>query len=91
MKWRYPLSDIASGREEEREVLKVLRSRWLSTGPVTSRFEKAFADFLGGGEAIAVSNGTAALHLALASQELGRDRQPGVSLSVWRDTLESYP
>ena len=67
MKWKYPLSDIDLGKEEEREVLKVLRSRWLSTGPVTGRFEKAFAEFLGGGEAIAVSNGTAALHLALAS------------------------
>lgn len=67
MKWRYPLSDIDLGREEEREILKVLRSRWLSTGPATNRFEKSFAEFLGGGEAVAVSNGTAALHLALAS------------------------
>ena len=70
MKWRYPLSDIDLGREEERQVTRVLRSRWLSTGPVTDRFEKAFADYLGGGEAIAVSNGTAALHLALASLDL---------------------
>jgi dTDP-4-amino-4,6-dideoxygalactose transaminase len=67
MKWKYPLSDIDLGKEEERAVLKVLRSRWLSTGPVTERFEKAFSKFLGGGEAIAVSNGTAALHLALAA------------------------
>ncbi len=67
MKWKYPLSDIDLGKAEEREVLKVLRSRWLSTGPLTDRFEKAFSGFLGGGEAIAVSNGTAALHLALAS------------------------
>jgi dTDP-4-amino-4,6-dideoxygalactose transaminase len=67
MKWRYPLSDVDLGKEEEREVLRVLRSGWLSTGPVTERFEKAFSEFLGGGEAIAVSNGTAALHLALAS------------------------
>jgi dTDP-4-amino-4,6-dideoxygalactose transaminase len=67
MKWKYPLSDIDLGKEEEREILRVLRSRWLSTGPVTNRFEKAFSDLLGGGEAIAVSNGTAALHLALAS------------------------
>ena len=66
MKWRYPLSDIDLGKEEEREVLKVLRSRWLSTGPVTEKFEKAFSEYLGGGDAIAVSNGTAALHLALA-------------------------
>jgi dTDP-4-amino-4,6-dideoxygalactose transaminase len=67
MKWRYPLSDIDFGREEERKVLKVLRTRWLSTGPVTEAYEKAFSDYLGGGYAIAVSNGTAALHLALAS------------------------
>jgi dTDP-4-amino-4,6-dideoxygalactose transaminase len=65
MKWRYPLSDIDLGKEEEREVLKVLRARWLSTGPVTERFERAFSEYLGGGFAIAVSNGTAALHLAL--------------------------
>ena len=65
MKWRYPLSDIDLGKEEEREVLRVIRSRWLSTGPATERFEKAFSEYLGGGDAIAVSNGTAALHLAL--------------------------
>ena len=67
IQWKYPLSDIDFGAEEEREVLRVLRSRWLSTGPVTERFEKAFSEYLGGGHAIAVSNGTAALHLALAS------------------------
>jgi len=70
MKWRYPLSDIDLGEEEEREVLKVLRSRWLSTGPVTERFEKAYSNYLGGGFAVAVSNGTAALHLALACMDL---------------------
>jgi dTDP-4-amino-4,6-dideoxygalactose transaminase len=67
IQWRYPLSDIDLGKEEERGVLRVLRSRWLSTGPVTERFEKAFSEYLEGGHAIAVSNGTAALHLALAS------------------------
>ncbi|MGZ3590542.1 MAG: DegT/DnrJ/EryC1/StrS family aminotransferase, partial [Thermodesulfobacteriota bacterium] len=67
MKWRYPLSDIDLGKEEEREVLRVLRSRWLSSGPVTERFETVFTEYLGGGYATAVSNGTAALHLALAS------------------------
>ncbi len=67
MKWRYPLSDIDLGKEEEQAVLRVLRSGWLSSGPVTERFEKAFSEYLGGGYAIAVANGTAALHLALAS------------------------
>jgi dTDP-4-amino-4,6-dideoxygalactose transaminase len=70
MKWRYPLSDIDLGREEEREILKVLRSKWLSTGPATERFEKAYSHYLGGGFAVAVSNGTAALHLALACLDM---------------------
>ncbi len=72
MKWKYPLSDINLGKEEEREILKVIGSRWLSTGPVTERFEKAFSEYLGGGYAIAVSNGTAALHLALAALDIER-------------------
>jgi dTDP-4-amino-4,6-dideoxygalactose transaminase len=67
IQWRYPLSDIDFGKEEEQGVLRVLHSRWLSTGPVTERFERAFSECLGGGHAISVSNGTAALHLALAS------------------------
>lgn len=70
MRWRYPLSDIDFGKEEEREVLKVLRSRWLSTGPVTERFENAFSEYLGEGYPVAVSNGTGALHLALACLDL---------------------
>ncbi len=68
--WKYPLSDIDLGKEEEQEVLKVLRSKWLSSGSVTERFEKAFSKYMGGGDAIAVSNGTAALHLALACLDL---------------------
>jgi dTDP-4-amino-4,6-dideoxygalactose transaminase len=68
--WKFPLSDIDLGKAEEREILKVLRSGWLSSGPVTEKFEKAFSEYLGGGEAIAVSNGTSALHLALASLDL---------------------
>jgi len=71
IKWKYPLSDIDFRKEEEQEVLKVLRSGWLSTGPVTGGFEKAFSGYLGGGYAIAVSSGTAALHLALACLGLG--------------------
>jgi dTDP-4-amino-4,6-dideoxygalactose transaminase len=66
MKWRHPLSDIDLGKEEEQAVLRILRSRWLSTGPITEKFEKSFSEYLGGGAAIAVSSGTAALHLALA-------------------------
>jgi len=47
------------------EVVEVLRSDWLTTGPKVGDFERAFAEFAGMGEAVAVSSGTAALHTAM--------------------------
>jgi len=46
-------------------VVEVLRSDWLTTGPKVAEFERAFADFVGAKEAVAVNNGTAALHTAM--------------------------
>ncbi len=45
-------------------VIKVLTGDWLTTGPVISLFEKEFAKFVGCKHAIAVCNGTTALHLS---------------------------
>lgn len=50
---------------EVEEVVRTLRSGWLTTGPVTRRFEEAFAEAVGGAHAIAVNSCTAALHLAV--------------------------
>jgi dTDP-4-amino-4,6-dideoxygalactose transaminase len=58
------LSDIDFAEEETNEVFKVLKSKWLSMGEITQEFERKFAEFLGVKHAIAVANGTAALHLA---------------------------
>jgi dTDP-4-amino-4,6-dideoxygalactose transaminase len=52
------------GEEEYRRVESVLDSKWLTMGQVTRDFESAFADYLGVKHAIAVSSGTAAMHLA---------------------------
>ena len=46
-------------------VVEVLRSDWLTTGPKVSEFEEAFAGETGTKYAVAVSNGTAALHAAM--------------------------
>ncbi len=46
-------------------MLEVLRSGRLSLGPMGERFERAFAEFLGVEDAVAVSSGTAALHLGV--------------------------
>lgn len=64
MDWKVPLSDIELGPEDMAAVEAVLRSRWLTMGAVTQEFEEAFAQFLGVKHAIAVTNATAALHLA---------------------------
>jgi perosamine synthetase len=53
------------GAEEIAEVVDTLRSGWVTTGPKTKRFEHEFATLLGVPDALAVSSGTAALHLAL--------------------------
>jgi len=52
-------------------VVEVLRSDWLTTGPKVDEFEKAFATFTGTAHAVAVANGTAALHAAMAALKIG--------------------
>jgi dTDP-4-amino-4,6-dideoxygalactose transaminase len=62
--WRITLADVVLGDREREAVDEVLRDGWLSMGPVTERFEAEFSSYLRGGHAVAVTNGTAALHLA---------------------------
>ncbi len=69
--WQIPLSDLDYGAQEEAAVLRVLRSKWLSMGPEVLAFEQEFAQFVGVKHTIAVSNGTAALHLAYLALGLG--------------------
>lgn len=64
MAWRIPLADIDLGLEEETAVLDVLRRGWLTMGSVTQAFESEFAAFVDAPFALAVTNCTAALHLA---------------------------
>ena len=52
-------------------VVSVLRSDWLTTGPTVVRFEEEFAQFVGAEHAVAVSSGTAALHLAMIAAGVG--------------------
>jgi dTDP-4-amino-4,6-dideoxygalactose transaminase len=64
MEWKVPLSDLDFGEDEYEAVRTVLKSNWLAMGEVTRGFELEFASYLGVRHAIAVSSGTAALHLA---------------------------
>src|SRR5207245_9402736 len=60
-----PFHRASVGEEEVQAVSEVIRSGWLTMGPKTFAFERQFAKYVGARHAIAVSTGTAALHLSL--------------------------
>lgn len=65
------MSNIANGKptikqDDIDEVQKILKSGWLTTGPMVQKFEEEFARKVGSKYAIAVNSGTAALDLAVA-------------------------
>ena len=66
-----PLFDVELSEGEIEAVVAALRSGWLTMGPRTQAFEDAFADHLGVRHAVAVANGTAALHLAYLAAGIG--------------------
>ncbi len=59
-----PLFDLNYGEEEEKAVVQTLKSRWISTGPKCAELEEKFSKMLNVRYACAVTNCTAALHLA---------------------------
>jgi dTDP-4-amino-4,6-dideoxygalactose transaminase len=69
--WTVPLTDVHMAEEDLQAVAECLRSGWLTMGPRTQAFEAAVAEWTGAEHAVAVSSGTAALHLACAALELG--------------------
>jgi len=64
-KLQVPFHRASVGEEEARAVSEVIRSGWITMGPKTFEFEREFATYVGAQHAIAVSTGTAALHLSL--------------------------
>lgn len=59
------------GEEEKQAVMAVMDSGVIAQGAVVSEFEKQFAAYIGVEHAIAVSSGTAALHLSLLAAGIG--------------------
>ncbi len=69
--WRVPLTDIAVSEEDVQAALEPLREGWLTMGPRTKAFEERLASYVGTPHAVAVSSGTAALHMACLAAGLG--------------------
>jgi dTDP-4-amino-4,6-dideoxygalactose transaminase len=69
--WRVPLTEIAVPEHDVQAVLDCLESGWLTMGPRTKAFEDALAEYVGTPQAVTVSSGTAALHLACLAAGIG--------------------
>src|SRR3954465_14220057 len=61
----------AVGDDEVAAVTDAIRSGWLTTGPRAEELERRFAAYVGAKHALAVSSGTAAMHLALVALGIG--------------------
>jgi perosamine synthetase len=68
-----PLSRPDITNKEIQRVIEVLHTPHLSFGPCLTEFEQKFAEYIGTQYAIAVSSGTAGLHVALISLNIGKD------------------
>lgn len=65
-----PIHRPGVGQREADAVARVLESGWLGSGPVVEQFEEAIAEICGAEHVVAVSSGSAALHLAVLALEL---------------------
>ena len=66
-----PFAPPLIGEEEIEEVVRTLRSGWITTGARAADFEKAFAAYVGAESALALNSATSAMHVALAVLGIG--------------------
>jgi dTDP-4-amino-4,6-dideoxygalactose transaminase len=76
----------AIGEEEVEAVAETLRSGWLTTGPRAAELEERFAAYLGARHVVALSSGTAALHLSLVALGVGPGDEVVTSPITWPAT-----
>jgi perosamine synthetase len=67
-----PVARPAIGQDEISAVTAVLESGMLASGERVAEFERNFADYCGTTHAVAINNGTAALHAALLAADIGQ-------------------
>ena len=76
----------AIGEEEVAAVAETLRSGWLTTGPRAALLEERLASYLEVKHVLAVSSGTAAMHLALLALDVGPGDEVVTSPITWPAT-----
>jgi dTDP-4-amino-4,6-dideoxygalactose transaminase len=76
----------AIGPEEVAAVTETLESGWLTTGPRAAELERRIAELAGAKHAVALSSGTAAMHLSLAGLGIGPGDEVITSPITWPST-----
>ena len=76
----------AVGEEEVAAVAETIRSGWLTTGPRVAELERRMSEFLEAEHVLAVSSGTAALHLALLAAGVGPGDEVITTSVTWPAT-----
>ena len=83
MKKTIPLTRPFTGTEEIELLSQVIESGWLTQGERVAEFERAVASFVGAKHAVASSNCTTALHVALLLYEIGPGDEVVVPSYTW--------
>ena len=87
---RVHLSPPHMGQQERRLLLEAFDSNWIApVGPALEAFEQEFAEKIGSQYAVALSSGTAALHLALEILGVGRDDEVLVATLTFSATANA--
>lgn len=81
-----PFSRPDIGEEEIDEVVRCLRSGWITTGPITATLEKEFAALVGAEHALAFSSCTGALHVIFLALGFGPGDEIVVPALTWPAT-----
>jgi dTDP-4-amino-4,6-dideoxygalactose transaminase len=76
----------AVGEEEIAAVGETIRSGWLTSGPRAAELERRFAEYVGAKHALALSSGTAALHLSLLALGVGSGDEVITTPITWPAT-----
>jgi dTDP-4-amino-4,6-dideoxygalactose transaminase len=76
----------AVGEEEIAAVAETIRSGWLTTGPRARALEERFADYAEAKHVLALSSGTAALHLSLVALGVGPGDEVVTTPITWPAT-----
>ena len=91
MSYRIFMSEPTVGEAEALAAADRIRPRKITAGPAVADFERAFAEYVGMPEAVAVDTGTAALHLALLDAGIGPGDEVWVSDLTFIATANTVP